>query len=288
MHDVIGWHKQYPNDWKATWFEVQKKWANDISCPEGVFRPFNIDATVNAAYVVIGLLYGNYDFTKSLEIATRCGQDADCNPSTVGGILGTLLGYDKIPAYWKQGLKEAEDIDFKYTTMSLNDVYDIGYKQALENIQRNGGNISEDKVIIKTQQPVAVKFEKSFDGLYPVARIPVNWSDKKDAIRFNYEGTGFVITGNTAQWGSSTDFVFHTELYVDGKLVEKPELPASYTTRRYELTWKYKLPAGKHAVELKILNPSDKESITGVEAIYYSDKPINGMKENEADAAAMK
>ena len=30
-----------------------------------------------------------------------------------------ILGYDKIPAYWKMGLKEAEDIDFKYTTMSL-------------------------------------------------------------------------------------------------------------------------------------------------------------------------
>ena len=104
---------------KPGW-RVQKKWANDIGCPEGVFVPFNIDAKVNAAYVVIGLLYGEGDFTKTLEITTRCGQDADCNPSTAGGILGTILGYDKIPAYWKMGLKEAEDIDFKYTTMSLD------------------------------------------------------------------------------------------------------------------------------------------------------------------------
>ncbi len=62
-----------PNDWKQNWLEVQKKWANDIGCPEGVFVPFNIDATVNAAYVVIGLLYGGGDFTKTLEITTRCG-----------------------------------------------------------------------------------------------------------------------------------------------------------------------------------------------------------------------
>ena len=119
INDVIAWHKKYPADWKQTWLEVQKKWADDIGCPEGVFVPFNIDAKVNAAYVVIGLLYGGGDFTKTLEITTRCGQDADCNPSTAGGILGTVLGYDKIPAYWKMGLKEAEDIDFKYTTMSL-------------------------------------------------------------------------------------------------------------------------------------------------------------------------
>ena len=96
-----------------------------------------------------------------------------------------------------------------------------------------------------------------------------------------------MLTGNTAKWESSTDFVFHTELYVDGKLVESPRLPASYATRRYELAWKYKLSPGKHTVELRVLNPSDRESITHVEAIYYSDKPIDGMKENQADAAAM-
>ena len=47
---------------------------------------------------------------KHWKLATRCGQDADCNPSTVGGILGAVLGYDKIPAYWKMGLKEAEGL----------------------------------------------------------------------------------------------------------------------------------------------------------------------------------
>jgi hypothetical protein len=88
--DVIRWHQLYPGDWKQTWLEVQKKWANDIGCPDGIFSPFNIDAKVNAAYVVIGLLYGGMDFTNTLEITTRCGQDADCNPSTAGGILVLL------------------------------------------------------------------------------------------------------------------------------------------------------------------------------------------------------
>ena len=281
IHDVIGWHKQYPDDWKQTWFLIQKKWANDIGCPEGIFKPFNIDAKVNAAYVVIGLLYGDGDFTKSLEITTRCGQDADCNPSTVGGILGALYGYDKIPAYWKQGLKEAEDIDFKYTTMSLNNVYNIGLKHALQNIERNGGRVEGDKIIIKTQKPVAVKFEKSFDGLYPLGTTAVKWNDAKDEISFSYEGTGFVLRGETAEWNNNTDFVFNTALYVDGKLIEKPQLPASYTTRRYELCWNYDLPKGKHDVQLKILNPSNDYHINNVEAIYYSDKPVDGMKENE-------
>jgi len=49
MKDVIAWHKQYPGDWKRTWFECEKKWSSDIGCPDGVFVPFNIDAVTNRA-----------------------------------------------------------------------------------------------------------------------------------------------------------------------------------------------------------------------------------------------
>src|SRR5690606_3462434 len=128
-----------------------------------------IDASINSAYVVMGLLYGNGDYSKTLEIATRAGQDSDCNPSTVGGILGTMLGYDGIPDYWKMGLKDAEDLDFKYTTMSLNKVYETSYRHALEMIKRNGGKVTDKEVTIPVQQPETVRFEQSFENLYPVA-----------------------------------------------------------------------------------------------------------------------
>lgn len=62
--DVIKWHKQYPDDWKQNWHEIQKKWAEEVGCPDGVFAPFNIDAKINAAYIVLGLLYGDGDYTK--------------------------------------------------------------------------------------------------------------------------------------------------------------------------------------------------------------------------------
>lgn len=280
IHDVIEWHKKYPTDWKQTWLGVQQKWANDIGCPEGVFLPFNIDAKVNAAYVVMGLLYGEGDFTKSLEIATRCGQDADCNPSTVGGILGALIGYEKIPAYWKRSLLQADDIDFKYTSISLNDVYEIGYKHALQNIERNGGKINADNVLIPLQQPVAVRFEKSFDGQYPVAMTPVKWNTAKDELSFDFEGIGFVIKGDASKWDSQSAYVFNTELYLDGKLIDTPKLPANYTTRRYDLAWKYQLPKGKHAVRLKILNPAKDNSVRSDQAIIYSDKPVDGLQQN--------
>ena len=277
--DVIKWEQLYPADWKQTWLEVQKKWANDIGCPDGVFLPFNIDAKVNAAYVVMGLLYGGGDFTRSLEIATRCGQDADCNPSTVGGILGTVLGYEKIPPYWKKGVQKAEDIRFKYTTMSLNDVYKTGYKHAVQNIEANGGRGKNDSFYILRQLPETVRFEKSFDSLYPVSRIHVHWNKSKTEISFAFEGTGFVIPGEVKR--IKTDYVMKGELFLDGVPVKTSRLPSNYTTRSNELAWMYKIPAGKHSVRLRLTGAAAGGGAEADEAIVYSDAPVNGPEVNK-------
>ena len=108
MADVIRRHREDPNDWKTAWFKVQRAWGEDIGCPEGVFDSFNIDAKVNCAWVLIGLLYGDGDFGKTLDISQRCGDDSDCNPASAGGILGTMLGYKRIPAAWTNGLERSK------------------------------------------------------------------------------------------------------------------------------------------------------------------------------------
>jgi len=275
ISDVIRWHQQYPGDWRQTWFELQKKWSSDIACPEGVFLPFNIDATINSAYVVLALLYGKGDFTKTIEIATRSGQDADCNPSSAAGILGTMLGYNKIPDFWKRGLKDAEDIDFKYTTISLNDVYQIGYRHAIENIKRNGGSIKDNGVYILTQTPKPVRFEKSFPGLYPIAKEKLVLKNGNE-ISFEFEGTGFILRGDAkSKDNASPNYEFKTDVLLDGKKLESPVLPTDFTTRRLEVSWKYPLPKGRHKVVVKILNPDDRYEIRNLEYIVFSDKPIN-------------
>ncbi|HZK62763.1 MAG TPA: ADP-ribosylglycohydrolase family protein [Puia sp.] len=273
--DVIQWHDQFPDDWKRSWFEIQRKWSSDMACPEGIFRSFDIDSKLNSAYVVLGLLYGNGDFGKSIEIATRAGQDADCNPSTVGGIIGALLGYDQIPSYWKMGLKEAEDINFKYTTISLNKVYSIGFNQALQNIQENGGRIKDDNIIISVQHPVAVKLEQGFPDLFPVARKTIHNEDVKE-LSLEFEGTGFVITGEAQKKEKdAADYIFEASVYVDGSLVETTKLPTNFTTRRYELFWKYLLTNKKHTVTIKVLNPDDRYRLNAEDYIVFSDKPAN-------------
>ncbi|MFC2083518.1 ADP-ribosylglycohydrolase family protein [Bacteroidota bacterium] len=273
ISDVIKWYKENPDDWKETWFNVQKKWGEDIGCPDGVFTSFNIDATINSAWVVLGLLYGQGDLGKTLSVSTRAGDDSDCNPATAGGILGTMLGYNNIPEYWKQGLAEVEPLDFSYTTMSLNDVYELSYNHALAMIEKNGGSVTDDEVEIKMQEIKPVKLEVGFEGHFPVER---EWQMKEieKEFSFDFEGIGFAITGE-AEKQQEDDYTFETELYVDKKLISTSSLPTNYTTRKNTLFWKYQLPIGKHNVRIVILNPTDKAVLNIGYIVIYNDKPVN-------------
>jgi len=90
IEDVLAW-KEQGNTWEQTWRLLQDKWGEDDRCPDGISSPFNIDAKLNGAYILIGLLYGEGDFKQSMRIAMRAGQDSDCNPSSVGGIRPSSL-----------------------------------------------------------------------------------------------------------------------------------------------------------------------------------------------------
>lgn len=58
-------------------------------------------APQNIAFVILGLLYGEGEFDKTLLSAVNCGDDTDCTGATVGAIMGILLGEEGIPERWK-------------------------------------------------------------------------------------------------------------------------------------------------------------------------------------------
>jgi hypothetical protein len=95
IRDVLRLRDEEP-DWQKAWHVLEEKWGRDQD-GEPVMK---LDVRINGAYVYMGLLYGDGDFWKSMNIAMRCGLDSDCNPSTVGGILGTALGMKAIPEKW--------------------------------------------------------------------------------------------------------------------------------------------------------------------------------------------
>ncbi len=163
---------------------------------------------MNSAYVLLGLLYGDSDLKKTMEISTRAGQDSDCNSASAAGILCTMMGYDKIGENWLAALLPVADIDFKYTTISLNDVYKMGFDQAVKVIEKFGGKIKGENITIKYQEPIAVPIEIAFPNIYPYRvtmsqaqsemrrkQPPMFTLTSSEPAEISFTGTGLIVRG---------------------------------------------------------------------------------------------
>lgn len=92
-------------------FGQQRHSPNPEKFPEA---EWGYDAPANIGLVILGLLYGEGDFGKSICIAAGCGEDGDCTAATLGALLGIILGADNIPQKW------IEPIGDEIKTCSLN------------------------------------------------------------------------------------------------------------------------------------------------------------------------
>ncbi len=69
-----------------------------------------MDAPNNIGIMMIGWLYGEGDFGKSLCIAVNCGEDTDCTAATLGAIMGIIHGEKGLPKKWIEPIGGAIEI----------------------------------------------------------------------------------------------------------------------------------------------------------------------------------
>jgi len=296
IRDVLAWHAQAPADWRKTWRLVEEKWNRHDLCPDGALVPFNIDARVNGAYVVLGLLYGDGDFAKTLEISTRAGQDSDCNPSSAAGILGVMLGYGRIPERWKAGIPSLADTKFEFTSYSFNEIVASTLRRAEKIIVDAGGTVGPEEVVIPVQSPKAPPLEQWDPGV-PVARVEPDqpawswkggwkaetlkneWSSWKvrqaggagDEATLAFEGTGVAIVGTMGQEGGRAD------VYLDGAKAGEIDAWIPERTNDNDYWHVTGLANGPHTVRLVVRSEADARSngraIRLERAIVYGPRP---------------
>jgi hypothetical protein len=148
IRDVLTCYDKYPDDWKKTWVEIDKKYQRDpnyrrFSCKvkrrgEG----FNIDAKINGAYIVIGMLYGKRDMRQTVVISCRCGHDSDCNPSSAAGILATTIGLSKLPECYTSALDRKKV--FSHTSYNFPKLLEVCESLARRIVVQRGGRIEKD------------------------------------------------------------------------------------------------------------------------------------------------
>ncbi|NMC38806.1 MAG: ADP-ribosylglycohydrolase family protein [Bacteroidales bacterium] len=282
--DVIKLHGHYPSDWRAAWQELENKWGDVDICGAG--SAFNIDAKLNGAYIVMGLLYGEGDPYKTLEISTRCGQDSDCNPSNALAVLGVINGFSGLPEEIQDGVKSIGDSLFIFTNYSFNSAVKSTYDYALDLIEKEGGRVTDKKIRIKLQDPVRPGLEVSFPNTifdkrisvfdkagfkftgmwkpYEVSHVnnasPVKqsmYSDKSgDELILNFTGSGISIEGNWYKDGGKAD------VYVDGNLHRTIDTYYDFARQQHIASiWHImNLNPGEHTVKLVVKGEKRPES----------------------------
>ncbi len=172
IRDLLKWYKQDPDDWQKIWDLVEEKYHKDpkythslCGRPGGVDAG-SIDAKLNGAYIVMGLLYGKGDFDKTIVISTRCGQDSDCNPSNSGGVLFTTVGFEKLPDKFKSALNP--EGKFSHTPYNFPTLINVCEKLVRQSVIRAGGRIEKDDkgqevFVIPVQRPKPTRLERSWE-----------------------------------------------------------------------------------------------------------------------------
>jgi hypothetical protein len=174
IRDVLAWYKQNPNDWQKTWQLIEDKYNRNpdyrrFSC-SGPRGEANIDAKINGAYIVMGLLYGEGDPDKTIIISTRCGLDSDCNPSNSGGILFTTIGFKNLPDKFTSALNP--EGKFSHTPYNFPMLVEVSKRLVRQAVTRAGGrvekNAKEQEIfVIPVQKPRPSKLEQCWEPRPP-------------------------------------------------------------------------------------------------------------------------
>jgi len=170
ISDVLKWYKQNPDNWQKSWQLIEDKYHLNpayrrFSC-SGAESDFNIDAKINGAYIVMGMLYGKDDPDQTIIISTRCGQDSDCNPSNAGGVLFTTIGFSKLPEKYKSALDP--EGKFSHTPYNFPTLINVCEKLVRQAVERAGGRIEKDAngeevFMIPVKEPQPSKLEQCWE-----------------------------------------------------------------------------------------------------------------------------
>jgi len=95
VRQTVAWSRANGH-WEQTFAKIQEHYGH-------YHRVHTIN---NAAVVIMALMHGKGDLTKTIGIAVMAGWDTDCNGATAGSVLGALLGASRLPLKWIRPMRD--------------------------------------------------------------------------------------------------------------------------------------------------------------------------------------
>ena len=96
---IMDYYYQHPENWKDCLDFIQKNYGYDK-------YPGVCHIIPNACIMIMAMMYGENDFSKTLTIANQSGWDTDCNCGNLGSIMGALVTVDNIDKSWIQPIND--------------------------------------------------------------------------------------------------------------------------------------------------------------------------------------
>ncbi len=97
---VCDFYDKHPDDFRLCMDMLVRDWGYDKYKGACHIIP-------NAGVCVLSMLYGKGDFNRTVEIATMCGWDTDCNAGNVGTVLGVMCGLDGLAARYRDPINDS-------------------------------------------------------------------------------------------------------------------------------------------------------------------------------------
>lgn len=301
VHDMLKWSKQYP-DWKDC-FKVatDKYWDRNKpglkqTQPPEIGKMDVLDVRGNMAYVLMGMLYGENDFYKTVIISAQCGVDSDCNPSTAAGVLLTSIGFEKLPKELTSGLNRKSV--FSHTNYNFDKILKVCEDLTRQAVVRQGGKIENGMFIIPIKTPTPSKLERGWEP-GPIAGNTYFADEEFDKIILDSSGFPKALKKWTKDWHIGQCKTSGLGgLAVKKELKGKKNVLITHTLNNYEpcvLTRDVTLPTGKKSkLSFSVSNPYRKSSswrlLVAVDMVPVLDETIseeiqtdNGWRDIEID-----
>ena len=237
------------------------------------------DTPSNIGLMIIGWLYGEDDFGKSLCITVNCGEDTDCTGATLGSILGIISGAKNLPPKWVEPLGD------KFKTLCLDLTTEGMEDFILEFDYKNMAKRPKEKTIPKDITELVERIIKLTPKMLSGDAIDYE-SDEKGYILNLLEGDDLLMTPKSINYWLSDNYLeemvenlkairYETPIYNlfvdynDGPFIKSGD------AKKIRLTFANKIPQ-QQWLKLKILAPEHIEVQPMHEMMVFLDLPVHG------------
>lgn len=174
---VIRYYDEHPSDWEACYAYIHDNYGYDK-------YPGACHIMPNIAVMILALMYGEGDFSRTLNICNRCGWDTDCNVGNIATIMGVRGGLEVIDYHkWRKPVNDFLACSSVMGSLNIMDLpYGASYIIKLASIL-SGEELPEPYHTIIKERIDSCHFE--YPGSTHAIRVRVEHTDRCAARETN-------------------------------------------------------------------------------------------------------